>query len=109
MTEVTCHCGSPMELRDSKHGPFWGCTRFPDCRGTHGAHPDGEPLGVPGDKATRRARMDAHAVFDDWWQNNGMSKKEAYRWMEENAPQEHIGMMDADECEKLIELLEDEQ
>ncbi len=27
-------CGGPMKLRTGKHGEFWGCVRYPDCRGT---------------------------------------------------------------------------
>lgn len=41
-------CGAPMELRTAKKGrnaggQFWGCTQFPECRGTrdHGA-PEGD-------------------------------------------------------------------
>jgi DNA topoisomerase-1 len=34
-TTVACEkCGSPMILRDSKRGPFLGCSSFPKCRGT---------------------------------------------------------------------------
>ena len=34
-TNVPCaKCGSPMLLRDSKRGPFLGCSRFPKCRST---------------------------------------------------------------------------
>ena len=31
----TCpKCGGLMKLRSGKHGEFWGCFRYPDCRGT---------------------------------------------------------------------------
>jgi DNA topoisomerase-1 len=34
-TTVPCEkCGSPMILRDSKRGPFLGCSAFPKCRAT---------------------------------------------------------------------------
>lgn len=26
-------CGSPMAKRAGKHGPFWGCTKYPECDG----------------------------------------------------------------------------
>ncbi len=41
--EVTCstrgaptcpQCGAGMQMRKSARGPFFGCTRFPLCRGT---------------------------------------------------------------------------
>ena len=27
-------CGSPTRQRTGKQGPFWSCTRYPDCKGT---------------------------------------------------------------------------
>jgi len=38
LTPVKCEkCGSPMILRDSKRGPFLGCSAFPKCRATRQA------------------------------------------------------------------------
>ena len=35
---VTCpQCGGPMKQRSGKFGAFWGCSRYPDCRGTRRA------------------------------------------------------------------------
>lgn len=32
---VTCpDCGAPMQTRRSVNGAFWGCSRYPTCRGT---------------------------------------------------------------------------
>ena len=28
-------CGAPMVLRKSKHGKFYGCSRFPECKGVN--------------------------------------------------------------------------
>ncbi len=31
----TCpRCGSPMRRRSGRHGQFWGCSRYPGCKGT---------------------------------------------------------------------------
>lgn len=31
----TCpRCGSPMRSRSGRYGQFWGCSRYPDCKGT---------------------------------------------------------------------------
>jgi hypothetical protein len=27
-------CGRTMARRESKHGPFWGCAAYPECKGT---------------------------------------------------------------------------
>lgn len=81
--EVFCaECGSKMKLRFShkydRH--FYGCVRFPDCLGAHGAHPDGKPLGIPASKETRSARIRAHAAFDKLWQGADarMNRNQAY-------------------------------
>lgn len=32
---ISCpECGAPMTIRQGRYGPFWGCTRYPDCNGT---------------------------------------------------------------------------
>ena len=32
---LTCpQCGQPMRRRHSAKGEFWGCTGYPDCKGT---------------------------------------------------------------------------
>jgi len=33
-TEMKTLCAQPMQKRKSAKGPFWGCTTYPDCRGT---------------------------------------------------------------------------
>jgi len=49
MGQLTCpECGRRMRLRNSRYGEFYGCSGYPKCRITHGAYPDGRPLGVPG-------------------------------------------------------------
>lgn len=42
-------CGAKMVLRRPKPGgkqfePFWGCNRYPDCRGTRSIDLDGKPV-----------------------------------------------------------------
>jgi ssDNA-binding Zn-finger/Zn-ribbon topoisomerase 1 len=51
-------CGALMTLRDTKKFPlpFYGCTKFPACRGKHGATRTGAPAGIPADAETRAGR-----------------------------------------------------
>lgn len=109
----TCYCGAPTRLRESQYGHFYGCSRYPDCDGLVGAHPGTtKPLGVPAPKATRQARKRAHDAFDALWQPMGSEAKAyreaAYRWLadEFEADEVHIGEMDEEECERVIELCE---
>lgn len=107
-------CEAPMVLKPGAFGLFYGCTKWPDCNGTHGAHQDtGEPLGVPATRDVKQARIEAHEVFDTLWRNNpSMSRDAAYRWMREkmglSAEEAHIGRFDKMQCERLIALVEDE-
>jgi ssDNA-binding Zn-finger/Zn-ribbon topoisomerase 1 len=107
--DVICgECGAIMKLRRSRaYGRFYGCSRFPECTATHGAHQaTGQPLGTPADKPTREARQRAHAAFDHLWQSGVMRRKDAYRWMQDalglTKKKAHISMMDIATCERLL-------
>ena len=119
--QVVCpECGAEMVLRqtlkfshsDGSPRKFYGCSRWPDCKATHGAHPDGRPLGTPADSATKEARILAHEAFDPVWKKPasgllaGMTREEAYEWLsiEMGIPfgDCHIGMFTKEQCEKVI-------
>jgi ssDNA-binding Zn-finger/Zn-ribbon topoisomerase 1 len=113
---LTCpECGAPMELRTSTKflrknqtvRKFFGCSNFPKCRATHGAHQDGRPLGIPGDQATKDARVRAHNIFDKLWKGTTFKRGRAYRWLEFELKLQpgtaHIGSFDIAMCEKVIE------
>lgn len=107
---VVCgECGSPMELRFSGkyERKFWGCTKFPKCKGTHGAHPDGRPLGVPANKETKNARIVAHDAFDELWKLRGWDRNAAYKWLREvlcmTKEECHIGKFDIGQCARVVE------
>lgn len=102
--------GSVMvqRIRRSDGSPFWGCERFPRCKATHGAHPDGKPLGVPGTPETKAARKRAHDAFDRLWTEGGMRRDGAYKWLADSmglsAEAAHMGAFDAKQCELVVEL-----
>lgn len=100
-------CQSPMVLRPSKYGPFYGCLEYPKCLSAHGCHPNGAPLGVPATKEVKEARMRAHAWFDQLWKTGAMSRSAAYRWMQTalglSKDAAHIGSFDHATCNKLID------
>lgn len=107
-------CQGIMRLKRSKHGLFYGCENWPDCQGTHGAHPDGRPLGTPADAKTKRQRIQAHRVFDRLWtpyngQEPRMTRPQAYTWMRRamkiSEAEAHISRFNTDQCLRLIELV----
>jgi hypothetical protein len=99
-------CGSQMILAETCFGVRYKCTQE-GCGGTHGAHPNGSPVGVPADKFTRKARMRAHEAFDRVWESKTMSRSDAYTWLDLVMGQEpgktHISMMSKDQCALVVE------
>lgn len=107
--EVICaECGAPMVLRRSAKypHPFYGCSNYPACTGTHGAHPDGRPLGIPATKETKAWRIKAHDAFDRLWKEGHMSRGRAYRRLARlmGADEIHIGEADISTCRQVIDV-----
>ena len=108
--ELLCpDCGSKMKLRQSRYGLFYGCTAWPACKGTHGAHASGAPLGIPATKQVKEARIQAHSAFDQLWKSGRMKRGEAYTWLAKTMgmtkEEAHIGRFNAEQCERLQGLL----
>jgi ssDNA-binding Zn-finger/Zn-ribbon topoisomerase 1 len=110
-----CFCGSGMAFRNSDHGGFYGCVKYPKCDGLVGAHKKtGEPLGLPAPTWVRQIRHELHEIFDDLWDNRlyvkKMSRNQAYNWLAEELGIEehecHIGMFDSETCARAIEAVE---
>lgn len=104
-------CGAGMKLRTSKHGLFYGCEAYPACKCTHGAHNDGSPLGTPGNRETRKARIYAHRIFDRLWkakvgEKPHMSRHQAYAWMRKTMglsdSEGHLGSFTTEQCNMLV-------
>lgn len=109
--DIRCgECGSKMRLRESKFGVFWGCTKYPVCRGTASAHKEtGKPMGRPADQETRRWRSCVHAAFDPLWRNGGWTRKQAYLWLAKEMGKTlhdcHFALFTREECQKAVDLI----
>jgi ssDNA-binding Zn-finger/Zn-ribbon topoisomerase 1 len=109
MTLECPECDGEMVLRNSRYGKFYGCTKWPACDATHGAHANGKPLGVPADKETKEWRIKAHVAFDGLWKGKGqMTRNQAYKWLQEQlgmSPDEcHIGRFNREQCRCVVQL-----
>lgn len=104
-------CNSAMVLKDSKYGKFFGCSSFPECTETHGAHPDGRPLGFPVNKEVRQLRMKAHRslerIFGEWKTITRENRKKMYAWLKKNTKTGHIAQLDKEELLQLIIAIEE--
>ena len=103
-------CGKVLVLRPagSTERPRYECVDYPLCRATHSATDEGFPVGIPGDRETRRWRVRAHEVFDELWKNGPRTRPEAYAYLRDlmgGIPRHeaHISMFDAARCRELID------
>jgi len=79
------------------------------CGARVGVHKDTKiPLGMLADGATRRARIAAHKAFDGLWMRGYFGRFKGYAWLAARLGIDHaichIGWMDADLCEQVIEV-----
>ncbi len=112
--ELHCgDCGAPMKLRKAFDGKlFFGCTKYPECYGTHSAHQEtGMPMGIPADKETRQWRMKAHDAFDEFWQKRRMHRVRAYTMlayaMGLSVDKTHISMFTKEQCQQVIKVCQE--
>lgn len=120
--EVPCpYCGLPAELVDATQiyrkalGKLWLCQPCQAWVGVHRDSKSNRPKGTPAKSRLRKLRIEAHAVFDPFWQDlweQGLSKKKARRQiyaklaeaLEISIDECHIGMFDEDRCKQAIRI-----
>ena len=110
--DLTCaDCGSPMKPRMSKYRTFYGCSRYPVCKGAISCDKEGKPLGIPANKGLRDLRRRTHEAFDRLWKCGVVrNRSAAYRWLQIqlklNPKDAHIAMLDKDQCDHVIRAVE---
>lgn len=103
--------GSMVFKPNGPFGPYYRCLTS-RCPGAVASEPDGKVKGVPAPKATRDARIRAHAAFDPLWRGETapMSRGEAYRWLARvlgfPARVCHIGHMDEASCARVLDAVQ---
>jgi ssDNA-binding Zn-finger/Zn-ribbon topoisomerase 1 len=117
--EVHCgECGSPMILkRTRKHlyesglpRMFYSCSRFPICRGTCGAYPDGSPAGVPANTETKAQRRVTYETLEAFRISRKWNKRGMYSWLAKRLKMErdkcHVTNFDIETCKKVLAVIE---
>lgn len=114
-TDLVCpECGSKITfVEKGRYGSYYACERYPDCRVTHKAKPDGSPAGVIGDLETIALRKAAHKKFDQLWmfkENPKEARTKCYEWLARklSVPLEqcHISMFNKETLRQVIGLSE---
>lgn len=120
---ICAECGRTASLVDGSaiypHRPdlhakhFWRCECGAYC-GCHGL--SRAPLGSPAGPDLRKARNAAHRAFDRLWRlkaartgcSKGAARRAGYAWLSREmgiaAELTHIGMFDADQCARVVDL-----
>lgn len=110
------YCGKTAVLRkasyvhgaNARNGYLYVCAGYPACDSYVGTH-DGtiRPKGTLANSELRNKRIRTHRLFDQIWKQGIMSKKDAYRWIQDtfclNESQAHIGFFADYMCDRLSE------
>lgn len=92
--------------RNGLRVPKYRCIKYPECSGAHGAHPDGTPLGIPGDAKNRLLRQTLHEVFEIKYPGTILrTRKKTFIWLQGHGYPGHIGEMSSDQCREVIHTL----
>lgn len=114
--KVVCpYCKADAELINSaeiygrSYGMMWICRPCDAYVGCHKNSKNNMPLGRLANAELREAKKAAHVAFDTLWKGQGFgARRAAYAWLARTLsihPQKcHIGMMDVDMCDKVIEV-----
>lgn len=66
-------------------------------------------MGIPANRSTKKARMEAHEAFDTLWKTGRMTRPQAYQVMQElmglTKAEAHIGRFNREQCAKLVSLI----
>lgn len=88
------------DLAERQFWVCWGCDAWVGCK-----KDSDEPFGELADEALRAARVAAHRAFDPIWEQELMSKREAYEWLALtlNMPREEcrIGLLKLEDCSRV--------
>lgn len=103
-------CGNLMTRRRSyfQNGWWWGCVSFPVCTVTAAEHADGTLMSLPADADTKTLRTVAHRLCEKiWgeWHSIECKKLEQYEWLSKHTSTGHIGYLEREELECLVEKL----
>lgn len=115
--KICRYCGGKIILTTARtiygkgSDPIYLCTM---CNAYVGCYKGSKiPMGKPANAVLRLKRQETHRIFDSFWQQQGWSRSAAYRWLAQNLhlpeKEAHIGMMEMDECEQVIQLCRKQQ
>jgi len=112
--KIICpYCGKEAKWCENKeiygknYGKSYMCYYCKPCNAYVGCHNNTtKPLGVMANKELRDWRIKAHDIFDKLWKDGFVTRKEAYKILDDEFGKEiHIGESDIETCQRIINLL----
>lgn len=89
---------------------FYGCTRWPECKGVLPANDDGTPRGEPRTRELMGWRNKAHEAFDLIWRDQHATRPAAYSWLRAatglDHESAHMSKMGVDQCKLVLHVVE---
>lgn len=115
--QIKCpYCGRHAVLRKADYvykekalsEYLYVCTGYPECNSYVGVHAHSMlPKGSLANGDLRHKRIETHRMFDAIWKNGILSRKDAYRWMQDifclSSHQAHIGEFSEYRCDCLMD------
>lgn len=108
------YCGRSAVLRKASYvykekaldEYLYVCSGYPECDAYVGVHTGTmRPKGTLANGNLRHKRIETHRLFDAIWKYGILSRKEAYRWMQDifclPSSQAHIGQFSDYRCDRL--------
>jgi len=94
-----------LRLRESKYGPFYGCSFFDStgCKGSVSADTIGSPRGIPAPAATRALRKQAMALYERLKKQRGWNAAAIVYGAVTGKP---VGMLDEDEARTVVHAIQ---
>lgn len=94
-------CGKRMFLQKSRRR--YRCEDYPKCRGSHGAHPDGSPMGIAVPREVRLLRAEVHSRLNaNWNYRDRNDRARMYDWLRKNSKSGHVAQMNEGELRNLL-------
>lgn len=92
---------------------LWVCSNYPTCDAYVGTHDNGAwqnfPLGRLANRELRDMKHKLHTLFDHKWKSGKISRGAMYIWLQKtmslSEPYAHIGELDQNQCDKLMQEL----
>ena len=90
-----------------KYGKSFMCYWCKNCDAYVGCHNNTKnPLGTMANKELRKLRIECHNLFDKLWKGGEMTRKQAYKYLEEKTGIKHIGKTNREECLNIKKIIE---